>query len=690
MCNVFSLIMEMKCRFFMKKKRWSVILVFLFLFIFPTCVLSSDVDPNKEYRVALVIGNSAYENARLKNPVNDANDIASALTDLGFDVVLGTNLNRDQIKQKVEEFRPMIKKADIGFFYFAGHGLQYNGENFLVPLAFDIGHENDIPHESLSTAQILSQMDKAGNAVNIVILDACRNNPYKDSYQSDSRGLKKSEKRGLKRSDKGSQGLSRIDGPSGSFIAYATAPGSVAADGTGKNGLYTQHLLEYMQQPGIPVEGVFKKVRVGVMNDTKGKQVPWENSSLLGDFYFTASDDPVNKSLDFDFVKTPEEKPKESKQEEADKFELQFWNSVEKARSLPMYKAYLKKYPQGHFVEIAQIQLEELHLKQQQDNRKINTAQVTSVSVSNISKNNTTQSSLPAKSTLAVGKTFKVASIQKTTPKVAPKLKTKSKVNKSEQSIFDPFKQSDFVNISSGCFTMGSAFGEEGRQNDELDHNVCLTKDFLMGKYEVTQAQWKAVMGKNPAYFVGCGANCPVERVSWNDVQTFIFRLNLMTNHNYRLPTEAEWEYAARSNTSTATYAGDVELEGSNNAPGLNKIAWYSGNTKVKYKGGKYCEDWDDKQFPSVRCGTQKVGRKQPNSWGLYDMIGNVWELTNDWYGSFSSQAKQDPKGSASGEFKVAKGGNWSDSLQQNRAAARYGFAVKEKVNNLGFRLVRQ
>jgi len=625
------------------KKQQLIISAFLLLFIIPTHVFSGAVDPNKEYRVALVIGNSAYQNAQLKNPVNDAKDIATALYDLGFEVVLGTNLDREQIKQKVDEFSPMLEKADIGFFYFAGHGMQYKGENFLVPLSFNISNEQDIPYESLSTAQILNKMDKAGNAVNIVVLDACRNNPYTDSYQSKTRALKRSENRGLKRSDRKGMGLSRIDGPSGSFIAYATAPGNVAADGTGENGLYTQHLLDYMKQPGIPVENVFKKVRIGVMKDTEGKQVPWENSSLLGDFYFTESN------------KTNINKQTIAQQENTDQFEMQFWNSVEKANSLPLYNAYIKKYPQGHFVEIAKIQIQQL----------------------------TQQTQIKKERQITIKQTIS------TTTQPQPPITT-AKPQEPEQQQGDLFKLSDFVKIPSGCFTMGSAFGEEARQNDELDHKVCLSKDFLMGKYEVTQAQWKEIMGKNPAYFVGCGTDCPVERVSWNDVQTFIFRLNMMSNQNYRLPTEAEWEYAARANTSSATYIGDIELAGSNNAPGLDKIAWYSGNTRVEYKGGKYCEDWEEKQYPSIRCGTQKVGSKQPNSWGLYDMIGNVWELTDDWYGSFSSKASQDPKGPTSGDMKVAKGGNWSDSLQQNRAAARYAFAVKENANNLGFRLVRQ
>ncbi|MFK5984947.1 MAG: SUMF1/EgtB/PvdO family nonheme iron enzyme [Pseudomonadota bacterium] len=670
----------------MKNYRYKYLnkLVFLF-FVFPVFICAGEIDPNTEYRVALVIGNSAYEGSPLRNPVNDAKDIAAALEELGFEVVLGTDLNREQINQKVSEFSPMLKKADIGFFYFAGHGFQYNGENYLVPVAFNINSENDIPHEALSTGRILKKMDLAGNAVNIVVLDACRNNPYADSYQSANRSLSiSSRSRGLSRA--GKKGLTRLDGPSGSFIAYATAPGNVAADGTGKNGLYTQYLLKYMLQSGMVIERVFKKVRIGVMKDTAGNQVPWENSSLLGDFYFVELDEPASKSLGMDFLSSSDKK---NSPQEADKFELQFWNSVEKSQSPNLYKAYLKKYPKGHFIEIAAIQLEQLlQLKQQQKQQERDIIVQQKTNSATISVSSATTSPVPPSSTsssdisvpmvqYAIAEKFTVSQINQAKPIVAESVDN------------GPFKAADFVKISSGCFTMGSAFGEEGRQNDELDHKVCISQDYMLGKYEVTQAQWKAVMGRNPAYFKGCGADCPVERVSWNDVQTFIFRLNLLSDKHYRLPSEAEWEYAARSDTNTSTYVGDIELEGSNNAPGLNKIAWYSGNTKVKYKGGKYCEDWDQKQFASVRCGTQNVGKKHPNNWGLYDMIGNVWELTNDWYGSFSSRDGYDPKGAKSGALKVAKGGNWADSLQQNRAAARYGFAVKEKVNNLGFRLVK-
>lgn len=683
-------------------KKISEYLLFAFLFFSFAFVSANanEIDPNKEYRVALVIGNSDYKKSPLKNPVNDAKDIASALQDLGFDVVLGTNLTRDEINQKVSEFSPMLAKADIGFFYFAGHGFQYEGENYLVPVAFDINNENDIPREALSTGSILKKMDDAGNAVNIVVLDACRNNPYAGSFSTVKRSLKLPSdanstaasvlsdanlSRGLTRSNV--KGLTPLNGPSGSLIAYATAPGQVAADGSGSNGLYTQYILNYIKQPDVAIEQVFKKVRIGVMKDTSGSQIPWENSSLLGDFYFKDSGKLQVIPLDAITVlkstnKNNRASHKNLKSDRSQQLESQFWSSVEKSNSTALYRAYIKKYPQGYFVEIAKIKLDDFSAKLKSDpinanhlkSGQVNTAQINNIPQANKMKQREVET---VDKKTAIGDTFKMTDGQI------------DSLSDEHKELNPSIQLSDFVSIKAGCFTMGSAFGEEARQNDELDHEVCVSHDFMLGKYEVTQAQWQSVMGKNPAYFKGCGLDCPVERVSWNDVQSFIFRLNILTQGHYRLPTEAEWEYAARSSTHTSTYTENVVLEGTNNAPGLDKIAWYSGNTKAVYKGGKYCEDWDDKQFAAVRCGTQKIGKKQPNAWGLYDMIGNVWELTYDWYGNFPSNKTTDPKGAKSGDLKVAKGGSWSGSLQQNRAASRYGFAVKERSNNLGFRLVR-
>jgi len=219
-------------------------------------------------RIALVIGNADYKNAPLSNPTNDAIDMSEALKEAGFEVDYHTNINRKQMREAIRNFGNKLKQAETGLFYFAGHGIQIKGRNYLIPLAVDVHAADEVEDESIDASAILRKMESAGNAVNIVILDACRNNPFARSFRSlDS-------------------GLARMDGPVGSFIAYATAPGSVAADGSGRNGLYTEHLLKALRQPGLSIEQTFKHVRNAVKNNTDGKQIPWESSSLMGEFFF--------------------------------------------------------------------------------------------------------------------------------------------------------------------------------------------------------------------------------------------------------------------------------------------------------------------------------------------------------------------------------------------------------------------
>ena len=219
-------------------------------------------------RIALVIGNSDYKDVPLTNPVNDAEDISAALRETGFDVYTYTNVNRKQMREAIRVFGDNLRQADVGLFYFAGHGIQIKGRNYLVPLAIDVRAADEVQDESIDASAVLRKMESAGNAVNIVILDACRNNPFARSFRSlDS-------------------GLARMEGPVGSFIAYATAPGSVAADGEGRNGVYTSYLLKALRQPGLTIEQVFKQVRIGVKEETSGMQIPWESSSLMGDFVF--------------------------------------------------------------------------------------------------------------------------------------------------------------------------------------------------------------------------------------------------------------------------------------------------------------------------------------------------------------------------------------------------------------------
>jgi len=200
--------------------------------------------------------------------VNDATDMASALKQMGFTVVLLRDADLRGMREAIETFRRKLRPGVVGLFYFAGHGLQVKGENYLVPIGARINREQDVDFETVHVGRVLGVMEDAANDVNVVILDACRNNPYARSPRSFQRGLAVTQ------------------AITGSLIAYATAPGSVAADGAGRNGVYTSYLLRNMRMPDVPIEQVFKNVRIGVRQETHGTQIPWETSSLTGHFVF--------------------------------------------------------------------------------------------------------------------------------------------------------------------------------------------------------------------------------------------------------------------------------------------------------------------------------------------------------------------------------------------------------------------
>jgi hypothetical protein len=221
-----------------------------------------------ERRVALVIGNAAYREGRLANPVNDAKAMAKALRAVGFTVAEKHDLDQRQMKIAIVAFGRQLRRGGVGLFYFAGHGLQVEGHNYLVPLGADLRSEAHVDVEAVALKRVLAEIDGAGNRLNVVILDACRNNPFARSFRSPSRGL------------------AFVDAPQGTLIAYATAPGSTAADGKGGQGTYTAALVKHLATPGLPVESVFKSVRRDVQRATGGTQVPWESSSLTGELYF--------------------------------------------------------------------------------------------------------------------------------------------------------------------------------------------------------------------------------------------------------------------------------------------------------------------------------------------------------------------------------------------------------------------
>ena len=232
-----------------------------------------------QQRIALVIGNSAYASGLLPNPANDAHLVRHTLEQLGFQVIERTNADQATMKRAIQDFGASLDKAGsdaVGLFYYAGHGVQLNGRNYLIPTKADIEREGDLEIESVSADWVIEEMRLARNGLNIVILDACRNNPFV---------------RGMRSADRG---LAIMDAPTGILIAYSTAPGTVAEDGTGRNSPYTTALTQAMLNLHEPLETLFKHVRVGVMGATQGKQVPWEYSSLIGaDFYFNEAARPA-------------------------------------------------------------------------------------------------------------------------------------------------------------------------------------------------------------------------------------------------------------------------------------------------------------------------------------------------------------------------------------------------------------
>ncbi len=220
-------------------------------------------------RIALVIGNSAYTNSPLKNPVNDAKDMANKLRGLGFEVIERSNLQTRQIGATLREFRSKLVPGAVGLVFYAGHGLQIKGINYLPAVDADINSEEDVPNQSLAVNQIMDVLDEAKTRLNLVFLDACRNNPYASrSFRSVERGL------------------ARVSAPSGTLISYATRPGSVAADGDGRNGLYTGKLLAQMDS-NLQIEQTLKRVVTEVKSASQGKQEPWMEGSIEGDFCFS-------------------------------------------------------------------------------------------------------------------------------------------------------------------------------------------------------------------------------------------------------------------------------------------------------------------------------------------------------------------------------------------------------------------
>ena len=566
-------------------------------------------DPVSGSRYALVIGNAAYADSRLLNPVNDAEAVAEALRGTGFDVTLQTDCTHEQMEDSVLAFGERIRGGGAALFYFAGHGMQVEGRNYLVPVDARIEAENEAKFRCLDAGLVLAKMESAGAAVNLIILDACRNDPFARRFRS------------------AAQGLASMDAARGTLIAYATAPGQVALDtGSGEHSVYTGSLLRYLGEPGLRVEDVFKRVRGEVMAATGDKQVPWENTSLVSDFYFARAYavGPGTGETRPPEVVTPPPPPVSMTghlQVNVNVADAAVSvNGEMRGTAGPGAPLNVQDLPVGSVTVVVEAPDHE---------RVERTIQVT--------RNEWTQ------------EVFELVAL-------GPKPGDVQTVDLGGGVTLE------LVWCPPGTFMMGSPESEETRYDNETQHQVTLTQGFWMGKYEVTQAQWERVLGSNPSEFKG-DPRLPVEQVSWEGCQAFIDKLNSRVNGGgFRLPTEAQWEYACRAGSRTAYCFGD-------SVSGLADYAWYDENSGSK---------------------THPVGQKRPNGWGLHDMHGNVWEWCLDWYDAdfYSKSPERDPENTTKSVLRALQGGSWYNNPRHCRSAYRGWGDPSDRLDGLGFRVV--
>jgi formylglycine-generating enzyme required for sulfatase activity len=646
-----------------KMKKISLLTIWITLFILPGMTLAS----TSEKRIALVIGNSDYMSSPLLNPMNDAISMEAALNDCNFNVTRRLNLNRKSMFEVIREFGNRLKRADVGLFYFAGHALQVKGENYLIPIGANVKNEDEVRFECLEASMVTSKMETAANKLNIIILDACRDNPFR-SFRSSS------------------SGLAEMKAPVGTVIQYATAPGSRAIDfdeSSEKNGLYTSKLLKYIQTPGLEINMMFRKVRQEVHQASQKQQTPWESNSLMGGaFYFK----PLLASGSHTIVK-PQPSMKtgavhiETTPSQADIYINNQYRgqSALDLQGIKPGKIRIQVKKSGYLssqktetITSGEIKYITFYLEKEVTTGTLNVKpENATIRILNIREKFYQGMTLsPGQYHLEISKSGYETYKKWITIKAGDKLDLNidlKPLSRAKQSFTNKWGMT-FVRIPSGSFMMGSPKNEPGRFDWEEQHKVTLTQDYFMQTTEVTQGQWKAIMGSNPSGFKECGDNCPVVFVSWNDVQTFLKKLNRMdSGQTYRLPTEAEWEYAARAGTTTPFAFGNCLSTNDANYDGNYPLTGCS-------KG----------QF---RKKTIAVGSLRKNAWDLYDMHGNVYEWCQDWFATYPTVSVTNPTGPATGLDRVIRGGSWGDNARYCRSALRGRLDPGDADGVLGFRL---
>ncbi len=580
---------------------------------------SAEAKPAK--RIALVIGNHQYQRlSKLPNAGRDAEAMAVALKEAGFSTKMAKDLSYTAMVGVVEQFLKTINKGDEVVVFYSGHGVQIPKQGgYLLPIDVSTTSASNVSRTAYELEDLMTQVADAKPAFSMFIVDACRDNPFA------TKGV--------------GTGFANPEAAQGQIVLFAASRNQQALeklsdDDKDPNGVFTREFIKRMKTPGLEISVLMKEVQRSVETlaaKVNHEQRPAYVNEAKGNFYFYG---PTTVQVNAASATAP------------DALELQFWQSTEKQNTKEAYLAYKKRYAKGQFVDLADSALNRIAKEE---------AALAA------------QAQRPPTATLPV-----LVSVPSVTVSQAqtPSITTTSP--QSGQVFKDCADCPDMVVIPAGSFMMGSSAREVGRSADEGPQRNIKLKTFAMGKTEVTQGQYKAIMGSNPSYLKECGDDCPVENVSWDDAQAFIQKLNTKTGKTYSLPSESQWEYAARGTTTTAFHTGNTITPEQANFDGNYT---YNGSAK-----GVYREK------------TIKVSSlNSPNKYGLHDMHGNVWEWTQDCY--VDVYGIQPVDGSAydvtNCRLRVLRGGSWNYDPRFLRSAFRdWGTPdVRNGVN--GFRLAR-
>ncbi|MFO1184352.1 MAG: SUMF1/EgtB/PvdO family nonheme iron enzyme [Bauldia sp.] len=626
-----------------------------------------------EKRIALVIGNSAYKTVGLlANPKNDADLIARSLTATGFEVTKVIDADQRTMKQAIADFgRKLRDGVDTSLFYYAGHGIQAAGKNYLIPVDAALNDEFDLDVQALDVNAFLGVMQGSSAKINIVILDACRNNPYARSFRSATRGL------------------AMVDAPRGTYIAYSTAPGDVAQDGTGDNSPYASALAQAMVKPGLRIEDTFKETRRAVLEQTSNKQVPWELGSINGDFYFqggpgvqVAAVAAPGAIAVTGGIPSPGLGPGGVSVEQI----AVDYQAAERVGTTAAWDIFLNRYQDANsfYVQLAREARQKVALLTPPTQPLPNGTRPVAPPVAGC----------PGGVVAAVGAAAAVPGGDRC---LRPK------------EIFTDCAPTcpEMVVLPVGTFTMGSPANEAARAEDEGPaHPVAVATPIAVGRYEVTRAQYAAFVAETnyrvapTCRVLGAAGNAfaeainksfrdpgyrqednhPAVCISYEDARAYAAWLTRKTGKTYRLLSESEWEYAARAGTTTPYWFGqDVSricgfANGADQTGKAQFAAWVAVGCRDGYTF------------------TAPVGSYSPNEFGLYDMSGNVAEWTEDCYrNSYLGAAREAVawQGTGTCQTRVLRGGSWYSLQKALRSADRDGTAPTVRYANVGFRVAR-